>query len=547
MSMKPQRIPEIPLEMVRIVHAIFPKGNIYIHLRDTLGSIYQDELFADLYPGHGQPAYAPWRLALVTVFQFMENLTDRQAADAVRSRLDWKYALSLELLDPGFDHTVLSEFRTRLVALTAEERFLEAVLTLCKERGWLKERGRQRTDSTHVLARVRALNRAECVVETLRHALNILAVVAPDWLQGQVQPDWLDRYGHRAEEFRFPKGADKRQKLLHQVGQDGWGLLAALGAAPQSHWMLSIPAVDTLQRVWKQDYLPAEKGGTWIADEDRLEAAKLYFSPYDLDASAAKKRSTYWIGYKAHFTETCDEDFPRLLTQVSTTIAPTPDRQALPDIHEILDQRELLPERHLVDAGYTDAESLVASQKEYQVELVGPTAKDYRWQAREHNGYALTDFSIDWEHEQARCPQGQTSSSWTPTWTRNQEIIKIKFGFAICGACPVRSKCTQAKQRSLSVRRREAHFALDAARKLEQTEEFKKEYAGRAGVEGVHAQGVRRMGLRRSRYIGEPRTHLQHVVIATAINICRMHDWLEGIAPHSTPLSHFARFMKEAA
>jgi transposase len=234
MSMKPQPIPEIPPEMVRVVCAVFPKGNIYIHLRDTLGSIYQDELFADLYPGRGQPAYAPWRLALVTIFQFMENLTDRQAADAVRSRLDWKYALSLELTDPGFDHTVLSEFRTRLVALTAEERFLEAVLDLCKERGWLKTRGRQRTDSTHVLAKVRALNRAECVVETLRHALNILAVVAPDWLQGQVQSDWLERYGHRAEEFRLPKGVDKRQQLLHQVGQDGWGVLAAIESDPPS-------------------------------------------------------------------------------------------------------------------------------------------------------------------------------------------------------------------------------------------------------------------------------------------------------------------------
>lgn len=306
MSMNPHPIPEIPPETVRVVRAAFPKGNLYIWIRDSLGTIYQDDLFADLYPDRGQPAYAPWRLALVTVFQFLENLTDRQAADAVRSRLDWKYCLSLELVDAGFDHTVLSEFRTRLVALAAEERFLEAVLTLCKERGWLKGHGRQRTDSTHVLAKVRAINRAECVVETLRHVLNILAVITPDWLQSQVQPEWLDRYEHRAEEFRLPSSAEKRQKLLHQVGQDGWGLLAAMEADPQTHWMLSIPAVDTLQRVWKQDFLPLEQGGTWIADEERLPAAKLYFSPYDLDASAATKRSTYWIGYKAHFTETCD-------------------------------------------------------------------------------------------------------------------------------------------------------------------------------------------------------------------------------------------------
>jgi transposase len=158
MSMHPQPISEIPADTMHVVRAAFPKGNLYIHLRDALGTIYQDGLFADLYPGRGQPAYAPWRLALVTVFQFLENLTDRQAADAVRSRLDWKYALSLELTDPGFDHTVLSEFRTRLVALSAEERFLEAVLAVCKEQGWLKERGRQRTDSTHVLAKIRAHN-----------------------------------------------------------------------------------------------------------------------------------------------------------------------------------------------------------------------------------------------------------------------------------------------------------------------------------------------------------------------------------------------------
>jgi transposase len=235
------------------------------------------------------------------------------------------------------------------------------------------------------------------------------------------------------------------------------------------------------------------------------------------------------------------------MTQVTTTIAPIPDRHALPETHARLAQRDVLPAQHLVDAGYVDAEALVTSQSTYQVELVGPTAKDYRWQARAHNGYALTDFAIDWERKLASCPQGKISSSWTPTWTRNQEIIKIKFGFAICGACPVRTQCTKAKRRSLSVRRQAAHFALDAARQREQTEAFQQDYASRAGVEGVHAQGVRRMGLRRSRYIGEPRTHLQHVVTATAMNVSRLYDWSAGISPHPTPLSHFARFMKQAA
>src|SRR5213080_4756708 len=167
MSMKPQAIPEIPAETVRVVRAVFPKGNIYILLRDALGSIYQDEQFADLYPDRGQPAYAPWRLALVTIFQFMENLTDRQAADAVRSRIDWKYALALELTDPGFDHTVLSEFRSRIVDGKAELLLLDTLLSKLQEHKLLKAPSRQRTDSTHVLGALRTLNRLERVAETL--------------------------------------------------------------------------------------------------------------------------------------------------------------------------------------------------------------------------------------------------------------------------------------------------------------------------------------------------------------------------------------------
>jgi hypothetical protein len=130
------------------------------------------------------------------------------------------------------------EFRTRLVALTAEERFLEVVLDLCKERGWLKTRGRQRTDSTHVLAKIRALNRAECVVETLRHALNVLSVVTPDWLRSQVQPEWLERYGHRAEEYRFPLFSLKRtEKSLQKTSNC---LILLLSLFPATNQCLSI-------------------------------------------------------------------------------------------------------------------------------------------------------------------------------------------------------------------------------------------------------------------------------------------------------------------
>ena len=169
----------IPAETERIARAAFPKGTLCLHITDALGTIFQDEQFAALFPKRGQPAEAPARLALATVLQFVENLSDRRAADAVRGRIDWKYALALELTDPGFDHTVLSEFRTRLLKGNAELLLLDTLLGRCKELEFLKTRGRQRTDSTHVIAAVRSLNRLERVGETLRAALNEVALIAP--------------------------------------------------------------------------------------------------------------------------------------------------------------------------------------------------------------------------------------------------------------------------------------------------------------------------------------------------------------------------------
>jgi transposase len=203
MSMHPQEISPVPEETARVARAANPKWNTYMRMRDELGSIYEDQMFTALFPRWGQLAEAPWRLALVTVMQYMEGLSDRQAAEAVRERIDWKYALSLELTDPGFDFSVLSEFRTRLLTGGAETHLLQALLELCKSRGWLKARGRQRIDSTHVLAAIRDLNRLECAGETLRHTLNVLAEVAPDWLLTQIDEGWFDRYSHRFDEYRF--------------------------------------------------------------------------------------------------------------------------------------------------------------------------------------------------------------------------------------------------------------------------------------------------------------------------------------------------------
>ena len=242
----------IPEETAQLARTICPKGTLYMHIRDQLGIIYENQWFAPLFSTKGQPAEAPWRLALVCIFQFIEGLTDRQAAEAVQQRIDWKYALALELSDPGFNFSVLSKFRARLVAGGQEMQLFDAMLAHLKSQGLLKAGGRQRTDSTHILAAVRTLNRLERVGETLRHALNVLAEVAPGWLHAHTQPEWYERYGRRMENYRFPKAETERSELGATSGRDGIHLLQAVDAAVDLPWLRDLPAIETLRQVWAE-------------------------------------------------------------------------------------------------------------------------------------------------------------------------------------------------------------------------------------------------------------------------------------------------------
>ncbi|MCI0564725.1 MAG: transposase, partial [Nitrososphaera sp.] len=225
MSLKAQAIPAIPEMTAKVAKRAFRKGNVYMQMRDLLGTLFTDDQFVDLYPADGQPAYAPWRLALVSVMQFAENLTDRQAADAVRSRIDWKYALSLELTDEGFDFSVLSEFRQRLLEHEAGERLLDTMLEQFRQAGLLEGGGQQRSDSTYVLASVRDLNRLELAGRTLQAALDDMAEVAPNWLQGWVASEWYSRYGQPISDFRLPQKPTEREALAVTIGWDGLHLL----------------------------------------------------------------------------------------------------------------------------------------------------------------------------------------------------------------------------------------------------------------------------------------------------------------------------------
>jgi transposase len=187
MTWRPHPLPPVPEATAAVVKAAFPKGNLYVDLRTEFGTLYDDTLFADLYSSRGCPVeVAPWRLALVTVMQYIEGLTDRQAADAVRRCIDWKYALSLALTDAGFHFTLLHDFRQRLLAHDGAQRLFDTFLAVCKARGWIKARGTQRTDSTHVLAAMRTLHRLERVLETLRAALNQLSAADAAWVRQHI-------------------------------------------------------------------------------------------------------------------------------------------------------------------------------------------------------------------------------------------------------------------------------------------------------------------------------------------------------------------------
>jgi transposase len=254
MSLRPHTLESVPEETVRVARAAFPKGNPYLLLRDTLGTIFQDDDFAACFPREGQPGLPPWRLALVTLMQFRENLADRQAAEAVRARIDWKYLLGLALTDPGLDFSVLSEFRDRLLASSAEELLLDKLLERCRALGWLKTRGQQRTDSTHVLAAIRVLNRLELVAETLRAALNEVATVAPDWLQGLAPLEWYERYGKRIEDARLPRDQADREASAQMVGEDGVHFLDAVAAAEVPQEVRELPILESLRRTWQRHY-----------------------------------------------------------------------------------------------------------------------------------------------------------------------------------------------------------------------------------------------------------------------------------------------------
>ena len=448
----------------------------------------------------------------------------------------------------------MSEFRARVAAGGLEHVVLDTLLERLAASGLIKAGGKQRTDSTHVIAAVAALNRLELAGESVRAALEALAAAHPAWLEQRIcVPDFARRYGTPVTSWRPPVSQAKRDELAIAYARDGYALLEAVRDSSSPAWLRELPAVDVLRRVLVQNYTRTITGGKEVIkrrekepEGDGLPPGHIRIaSPYDTDARWGVKREEFWLGYKLHITETChdappcscrplgasqaaadgtepgahraggrehDKDCahlvsPNLITHVATTDATVTDNQMTGAIHDDLAGKDLAPGRHYLDSGYLSAAVVISALTTWGIALIGPLLADTSVQARAGNGYARADFTIDYGHQTVTCPQGKTSTSWTPCTQRGKDAIVATFSASDCGPCPARSLCTTSgkNRRQLTVLPRDLAQAQAAARAAEQTIPFQADYARRAGVEGTMHQAASH-GARRARYRGLPRT-----------------------------------------
>jgi transposase len=563
-SLQPQEWSLVPELTARVARAMAGRGRLPLamRVRDELGELFADADFAEAFAPQGKPGWSPGRLAMVTALQFAEDLTDRAAADRLRYDVSWRYCLGMELEEPGFDASVLCEFRARLVEHGLEARALDLLLANLKEKELVTAGGKQRTDSTHVEAAIRNLNRLELAGEAVRAALEALSAAAPHWVAAVLEvPQWDRRYGRRIDEsWRPPASQAKRDALALDYGRDAVELLQAVFHRQSPHWLRELPAVQVLRQITVQNYcISTDRQGREVVKRREAEKEGLppgrrrLTSPYDTDARYGVKGDLWWTGYKLHLSESCQDraeagtdgtgesagkqgrpPVPNLITHVATTDATVPDNVMTAPINQALVERELGPAEHYMDSGYAAAD-LIADAARDGIALITPLLGDTSRQARERSGYDRGAFTVDWHSKQVTCPQGRTSDHWNPCRQRDTQAVVVRFNLGTCRPCPVREQCTSSRLsgRQLTLRSRELHELAQANRAAQQDKSWQAKYALRSGVEGTIAQAVNVTGSRRARYRSLPKVHLEHVYSAVAINLIRLDAWW-----NDRPLDH---------
>lgn len=510
---------EIPPDTAQVARAILDEHNPYRLIGDHANDLLNLDDFRGLYDRLGRGAICPIILSLVIVFQFLENIPDRVAAQWVVSRIDWKYALHMPLHWGGFHYSDLSNFRQRVLEHAAERIVFERVLEWVRSLGLLKKHSKQRTDSTHVLGRVERLGRLELVGETLRAALRAMRKAAPAWYQQVIPAAFHETYAERQSAWRLSQ--DEVQTHMRSTGSDGYWLLEHIDrSAPEQ--VRALPEVETLRQVWEQQF--DRRGGQTIVHKPPIKGKDVLASPHETEARWAKKRGQEWIGYKLHVTETVEEELAvQMITDIGTSAANDDDSEALDEIQQRLIARDLKPAEQNVDRGYVSGLNLVRSAQR-GIELVGPVAGD---QSNKPAGYRQADFALDFAAQRATCPAGKISCYWSeragPEALGDPQRRKIDVGFARadCAICAHREQCQPGRQgRSLGISA--FYDELSTRRAEQQTEAFRERMKRRAGIEGTLFGLVWSHGVRRARYRGQAKLYLQALFTGAAAHLKRV-------------------------
>lgn len=558
MSLQANWNQEIPEDIAAVGRQLLEEFSPYRLVGDEVNDFLTLDDFSALYSAVGRGALCPVVLSLITVFQYLENLPDREAALQVVMRLDWKYALHLPLTWRGFNYSSLHYFRERLLEHQAERLIFDKILEWLRALGFLKKHGRQRSDSTHILGNVEHLSRLELAWETLRQALAALQLAAPQWYAQVITAAFHETYVVRRSDWQLSQAEVASQ--MQAAGQDGFWLLEQWAArAPEA--VRQLPEMQLLRQVWAQQF-------EWEPDQRKvrvrqppIKGTDVIATPHDPEARWSKKRSTEWDGYRLQITETAEElaeaETPvektaptkrsaeltettqttrphgkkkskrkeriQFITDIDVVPANADDSQATLDIEKRLLAQDLKPQAHIVDKGYVSGANL-AHSAQLGIELLGPAPADH---SRKPAGYKQRDFQLDFEKQVALCPQGRTSEKWYPRRMADGRVgADVKFG-AQCAACPVRAQCAGGRGgRTLSIS--PYYRELQRRRAEQQTPAFKEKYKRRAAVEGTIAEVTRKHGLRRARYRGQQKVRLQALFTGAAVNLKRLGGALQA-------------------
>lgn len=479
--------------------------------RSRLDSLYS--------PDQGRPADNPILLLAVLVLQFMQRLPDVQATQAVQYDLRWRMALHLAPGEAVFHPSLLSVFRERLLKGGLERIAFQAVLDRLVAEGWIRQRSKQRLDSTHICGLLAHLSRLECARETLRLALEAL-----DGLAGlpQVWLQWWERYVETKLDPRA--GAESLKAQVLEAGRDLQAFLA--WADQQTEAVKEHPQVQLLRRVFQENYEMDQQG---VLSQTRAQPAGAVHNPHEPEAQWSKKSTTKdkeWIGMKAQIGETVQEEVcargeptRNFITAIVTQEATGSDKAGLKQVK--VEQQEMGLERpsvRYVDGAYISGPALHEAQQEGS-ELRGPAP------ASPDRGKVFTveSFDVHVAERWAVCPGGQRSTNWSRLEQASTSKVdhRIEWNQSLCGSCPLCPRCVSERQKHRTIVVGEHHDLLQARRRQMQTKAFQVEMHRRNGIEGTQSELVRAFGLRHARYRGQTKVRLQNYCIGAACNIRR--------------------------